>query len=108
MFCRNAAYYRDFEDAKAAQVVGDEYEETRLYRPLNGLEISNLTSEHSRTNLQWRGIHHQGARNILYGVSMSFNDALKQEFDAKACVEIYDPLRSLSSAGKEHCRPRLS
>ena len=29
MFCWNAAYYRDYEDAKAAQVVGDEYEGTR-------------------------------------------------------------------------------
>lgn len=24
MFCWNAAYYRDYEDAKAAQVVGDD------------------------------------------------------------------------------------
>jgi hypothetical protein len=30
MFYWNAAYYRDYEDAKAAQVVGDEYEGTRL------------------------------------------------------------------------------
>ena len=34
MFCWNAAYYRDYEDAEGpAQVVGDEYEGTRLYRP---------------------------------------------------------------------------
>jgi len=51
MFCWNAAYYRDYEDAKAAQVVGDEYEGTRLYRPLNGLEINNLT-QHTQANLQ--------------------------------------------------------
>src|ERR1700722_7434079 len=51
MFCWNAAYYRDYEDAKAAQVVGDEYEGTRLYRPLNGLEITNLT-QHTQGNLQ--------------------------------------------------------
>src|SRR5581483_1947159 len=51
MFCWNAAYYRDYEDAKAAQVVGDEYEGTRLYRPLNGLEISNVR-QHTQANLQ--------------------------------------------------------
>jgi len=43
MFCWNAAYYRDYEDAKAQQIVGDEYEGTRLYRPLNGVKINNLT-----------------------------------------------------------------
>src|SRR5271154_3223005 len=51
MFCWNAAYYRDYEDAKAAQVVGDEYEGTRLYRPLNGLEIANFT-QHTQGNLR--------------------------------------------------------
>lgn len=30
MFCWNAAYYRDYEDAKAQQIVGDEYEGIRL------------------------------------------------------------------------------
>jgi len=30
MFHRTAAYYRDYEDKKAAQVIGDQYECTRL------------------------------------------------------------------------------
>ncbi len=63
MFCWNAAYYRDYEDAKAAQVVGDEYEGTRLYRPVNGLEITNLT-QHTQGNTTRRGVHHEGARNF--------------------------------------------
>ena len=33
MFHRTAAYYRDYEDKKAAQVIGDQYECTRLYTP---------------------------------------------------------------------------
>src|ERR1700686_2161942 len=33
MFHRTAAYYRDYEDKKAAQVIGDQYECTRLYSP---------------------------------------------------------------------------
>src|SRR6202030_2607059 len=93
MFCWNAAYYRDYEDAKAAQVVGDEYEGTRLYRPLNGLEITNHT-QHTQGNLQLGAEFIMKAHEIfVYCVSMSFNDALKNEFDAKACVEICDPLK---------------
>jgi len=93
MFCWNAAYYSDYEDVKAAQVVGDEYEGTRLYRPLNGLEITNLT-QHTQANLQRGAEFITKAHEIfIYCVSMSFNDALKTEFDAKACVEICDPLK---------------
>lgn len=93
MFCWNAAYYRDYEDAKAAQVVGDEYEGTRLYRPLNGLEITNLT-QHTQGNLQRGAEFITKAHEIfVYCISMSFNDALVKEFDAKACVEICDPLK---------------
>ena len=33
MFHRTAAYFRDYEDKKAAQVIGDQYECTRLYIP---------------------------------------------------------------------------
>ena len=91
MFCWNAAYYRDYEDAKAAQVVGDEYDGTRLFRPLNGLEINNLT-QHTNGNLQRGAEFITKAHEIfVYCVSMSFNDALKAEFDAKACVKILDP-----------------
>ncbi len=43
VFCQTAAFFRDYEDAQAQQIIGDEYEGTRLYRPKNGLEINNLT-----------------------------------------------------------------
>lgn len=93
MFCWNAAYYRDYEDAKAAQVVGDEYEGTRLYRPLNGLEINNLT-QNTQANLQMGAEFITKAQEIfVYCVSMSFEDALVKEFDAEACVEICNPLK---------------
>jgi hypothetical protein len=91
MFCWNAAYYRDYEDATAAQVVGDEYEGTRLYRPLNGVEITNVT-QHTRGNLKLGAEFITQAQEIfVYCVSMSLSEALKKEFDAKACVEICDP-----------------
>jgi hypothetical protein len=93
MFCWNAAYYRDYEDAKAAQIVGDEYEGTRPYRPLNGLEINNLTQQ-TQANLQMGAEFITKAHEIfVYCVSMSFEDALVGEFDAKACVEICNPLK---------------
>jgi hypothetical protein len=38
LFCQTAAFFRDYEDAQAQQIIGDEYEGTRLYRPLSGLE----------------------------------------------------------------------
>jgi hypothetical protein len=34
MFCRTAANYRDYEDDKTPKVIADQYEGTRLYRPL--------------------------------------------------------------------------
>ncbi|MDX2152222.1 MAG: hypothetical protein SFV54_15900 [Bryobacteraceae bacterium] len=91
MFCCNAAYYRDYEDARAAQVVGDEYEGTRLYRPLNGLEMTNLT-QNTRANLKLGAEFITKAHEIfVYCVSMSFSEALEREFEAKACVEICHP-----------------
>jgi hypothetical protein len=90
MFCWNAAYYRDYEDAKAQQIVGDEYEGTRLYRPLNGLETTNHT-QRTKVTLQRGAEFITKAHEIfVYCVSMSFSDALKQDFDAEACVEICD------------------
>jgi hypothetical protein len=91
MYCQTAAYFRDYEDAQAAQVIGDEYEGTRIYRPLNGLEFNNLTQ---RT----RGILNAGMECLtkayeiyVFCVSLSLNEVLKKEFKAGACVEIYDP-----------------
>src|SRR5258706_14035588 len=93
VFCWNAAFYRDYEDAKAAQVVGDEYEGTRLYRHLNGLEITNLT-QHTQGNLQLGAEFITKAHEIfVYCASMPFNDPLKNKFDARGRFEICDPLK---------------
>jgi len=109
MFCRTAAYYRDYEDRKAMEVIGDQYEGTRLYRPLNGLEFNNLTQG-------TKGILNAGMECLTHAheiyvfcVSLSFNDVLKKEFAAVACVEIFDPaalharwLAALPDAAKPH------
>jgi hypothetical protein len=91
MFCQTAAFFRDYEDAEAQQVIGDEYEGTRLYRPLNGLEMTNLTRNYQQ-NLKM-GMEFITKANEIYVfcVSLSFNDALREEFKAVACAEICDP-----------------
>jgi hypothetical protein len=40
MFHRTAAFYRDYEDKKAAQIIGDQYECTRLYSPAGFRKIA--------------------------------------------------------------------
>jgi hypothetical protein len=59
MYCRTLAYFRDFEDAAARQIIGDEYEGTRIYRPADGLQINNQTQGTSGT-LQMGGIFDKG------------------------------------------------
>lgn len=91
MFHQTAAYFRDYEDKEAQQIIGDEYEGTRLYRPANGLEIHNLTRG-TNSNLQMGMECLTKAHEIyVFCVSLSYNDLLKQEFNAAACVEICDP-----------------
>ena len=90
VFCQTAAFFRDYEDAQGQEVIGDEYEGTRLYRPLNGLEIQ--TGKQS-------GILHAGMECItkaheiyIFCMSHSFSDALRNEFNAVACAEVFNPL----------------
>jgi hypothetical protein len=91
VFCQTAAYFRDYEDAKAQQIIGDEYEGTRLYRPLGGLEINNLTRNQS-------GILNAGMECLtkaheiyIFCMSLSFTNVLEKEFKAVACAEILYP-----------------
>jgi hypothetical protein len=109
MFCRTAAYYRDYEDKTAAEVIGDQYEGARLFRPLDGLQVNNLTQG-------TRGVLNAGMECItraheiyVFCLSLSLNDILKKEFNAVACVEIYDPaelharwLKALPDEVKHH------
>jgi len=91
MYHQTAAYFRDYEDRKAAQIIGDEYEGTRLYRPVDGLEVHNLTRG-TDGNLQ-RGLEcvTRADEIFIFCVSVSLDDVLKREFEAVACVEITDP-----------------
>jgi hypothetical protein len=91
MFCQTLAFFRDYEDAAAQQIIGDEYEGTRLYRPANGLEIHNH-SRGTNGNVQMGMESSTRAHEIyVFCVSMSLTEELKKEFKAVACVEICDP-----------------
>jgi hypothetical protein len=103
MFCQTAAFFRDYEDKKAQQIIGDEYEGTRLYRPATGLEIHNHTRGTSG-NLQMGMECLTRAHEIyVFCVSLSLNELLKREFKAVACAEIFIRT-SLKLGGLRRCR----
>lgn len=91
VLCRTAAFFRDYEDAQVQQVIGDEYEGTRLYRPLNGLEIDNLTRNHSGMLNAGMECVTKAHEIYIFCMSHSFTEALKNQFKAVACAEIFNP-----------------
>lgn len=91
LFCQTASFFRDYEDARARQIIGDEYEGTRLYRPLTGLEVNNLTR--NKSLILNAGMECQTKAHEIYVFCMSLacTDVLKKEFSAAAYAEITDP-----------------
>src|ERR1039457_5427362 len=70
---------------------GDEYEGTRLYRPLNGLEMNNLTRNYSENLKAGMECITKAHEIYVFCVSLSFTEGLKKELKAVACAEICDP-----------------
>ena len=94
MFHRTAAFYRDYEDKKAAHVIGDQYECTRLYIPagVRKMQPDGMPGEWQRLQDGQRMECTTRAHEIyVFCLSLSLNDVLKKEFEAVACVEIFDP-----------------
>jgi len=112
MFHQTAAFYRDYEDKRAAQVIGDQYECTRLYLPAgirkhapdgtpgpwmplpNGQRMECITKAHEI---------------YIFCLSMSLNDVLVTEFEAVAAIEIFNPaelharwLKALPTEVRDH------
>ncbi len=96
VFCQTAAFFRDYEDAHAQQIIGDEYEGTRLYRPARGLEINNLSRNQSFTLDAGMECLTKAHEIYIFCMSLSFTDVLKKEFNAVACAEILDPRAFIS------------
>jgi hypothetical protein len=91
VYHQTLAFFRDYEDKAAKQVVGDEFESTRIFRPVDGLHVNNQTQG---TSGPWQMGFESSARAgeiYVFCVSFALNDELKKEFGAAACVEITDP-----------------
>jgi hypothetical protein len=112
MFHRTAAYYRDYEDKKAAQVIGDQYECTRLYNPghFRRMAPDGTPGDWQRLPDDQRMECITRAHEIfVFCLSLSLNDVLRKEFEAVAAVEIFDPaelnarwLKALPDEVKNH------
>jgi hypothetical protein len=96
IFCQTAAFFRDYEDAQAQQIIGDEYEGTRLYRPVNGLEINNLIRNQSFMLDAGMECFTKAHEIYIFCMSLAFTDLLKKEFNAVACAEILEPRTFIS------------
>jgi hypothetical protein len=98
MFHRTASYYRDYEDKKATQVIGDQYECTRLYVPAAIRKMAPDGTPGEWQNLppdQRMECITRAHEIFVFCLSLSLNDTLRKEFDAVACVEISIPPNSM-------------
>jgi len=90
---RALSYFRDYEDA---QVRGDEFEGTKLYRPKGGLEITLTETQEKRI------LPHsfESAANeddiFVFCLSTALSPELATQFNANACIEIVNPQRFIS------------
>ena len=90
---RALSYFRDYEDA---QVRGDEFEGTKLYRPKQGLEVT-LTATQERRLLPHAFESTANEDDIfVFCLSTVLSADLAEQFKASACVEIHHPARFIS------------
>lgn len=90
---RSLSYFRDYEDA---QVRGDEFEGTRLYRPLNGLEV-NLVAKQQKVVLPHSLESSANEDDIfVFCLSTVLSAELAAQFLASSCVEITNPSRLMA------------
>ena len=86
MLFRSLSYFRDYEDESVRK---DKNEGTSVYRPSEGLFITNQTKG---TTFTLPGYAFESAANpeevFVFCASRSLNDELRARFEAVACVEI--------------------
>ena len=90
---RTLSYFRDYEDA---QVRGDEFEGTKLYRPPNGLEVT-LVATQQRITLphSFESSAHEDDI-FVFCLSTVLSQDLASQFKTNTCVEIKNPALFLS------------
>jgi hypothetical protein len=91
VYHQTLAFFRDYEDAEAKQVIGDEFESTRIYCPADGLQINNLTKGVSFPLYMGFESSARAADIYVFCMSLGLTDHLIREFRAIAVVEILKP-----------------
>jgi len=91
VFHQTLGYFRDYEDSEAKQVIGDEFESTRIFRPVGGLQVNNQTRGTLGPLEMGFEPSARAGEIYVFCVSFALTDELKREFRAVACVEILDP-----------------
>ena len=79
------AYFRDFEDA---EVRGDKNEGKMIFRPEDGLVITNHTQGWTRTIPRALNATVKQEEIFVFCLSRSFTKELRESFKGVACVEI--------------------
>ena len=91
VYHQTLAWFRDYEDAAAKQVIGDEFESTRIYRPADGLQVNNLTQGTSFPLQMGFESSARAGEIYVFCMSLGLTDELIREFKATAIVEILKP-----------------
>jgi len=90
---RTLSYFRDYEDA---QVRGDEFEGTKLYRPTNGLEVTLVeTQEKVVLPHSFESSAHEDDI-FVFCLSTILSQELATQFKTNVCVEIQNPALFIS------------
>jgi len=86
IFFQSFGYFRDYEDNSTR---GDEFEGTSVYRPAEGLSITNQTQGTRFVLPEWRFEATANQEDILiFCASRSLTAELWKRFEAAACVEV--------------------
>ena len=90
---RTLSYFRDYEDA---EVRGDEFEGTKLFRPTNGLEVT-LVETQKKVVLphSFESSTHEDDI-FVFCLSTILSQELATQFKTNVCVEILNPAMFIS------------
>jgi hypothetical protein len=96
VYHQTLGYFRDYEDGASKQVIGDEFESTRIYRPVDGLPVNNQTRGVSFPLQMGFESSTRAGEIFVFCLSLGLTDELIQEFKAVAVVEILKPAAFIS------------
>jgi hypothetical protein len=91
IYHQTLGFFRDYEDGASEQVIGDEYESTRIFRPVDGLQVTNHTARTSFPLQMGFESSVRAGEIYIFCLSLVLNEELIHEFRAVAVVEILKP-----------------